>query len=63
MAKPFFYKYKCPKCKYEKVFQFGDCLTPGEFIKKCPKCGATMEQIEKVDSPENGILDRILKFF
>jgi predicted RNA-binding Zn-ribbon protein involved in translation (DUF1610 family) len=59
MAKPIFIEYKCPKCGYKKVFYFGDTLTPIDFIKKCPRCGALMDRGENIRDFNKGILHNI----
>ncbi len=56
--------FKCEKCGYSKTYTVGDCLTPSDFMKNCPKCGGKMV----VSSDENakntsGFLDSVLDLF
>jgi len=34
--------FKCEKCGYSKTYTIGDCLTPSDLMKRCPKCGGKM---------------------
>lgn len=55
--------FKCKKCGYSKTYTIGDCLTPNDLMKKCPKCGGMMVMNSVEPKSTSGFLGSVLDLF